>query len=242
MKPEDVLISIGLSKNEAKIYIELLSLGSSTVVMIAKKSKIHRTNVYDALDRLIEKGVVAHTIKENTAYYQAVDPDSLLNLLKDKEVQLKSIIPTLKLNYDLSKETTSTQIYEGVTALHNSFNRFLEVNEPIYTFGVPNQAVKAVGGFINEFHKKRIKKKMFMYHIYNEDAQERIIYLNNLPYTEARYLNKEYDSSIATTICGPIIMLAIFTNNPPVVIVIENQEIASAYKRYFDLLWAIAKK
>ena len=56
----EILEEIGLSKNEAKIYLTLLDLGSATASKIADTSKMHRTTVYDALDRLVQKGIVSH--------------------------------------------------------------------------------------------------------------------------------------------------------------------------------------
>ena len=43
---------LGLVKNEARIYEALLKEGESSVGEIAVKSKVHRRNVYDTLNRL----------------------------------------------------------------------------------------------------------------------------------------------------------------------------------------------
>jgi len=50
-----ILSELGLSKNEIEVYLTLLELGTSTAVHIAKAAKLHRPNVYDALDRLSKK-------------------------------------------------------------------------------------------------------------------------------------------------------------------------------------------
>jgi sugar-specific transcriptional regulator TrmB len=241
MEHEKILTNLGLSQNEAKIYIALLSLKQATVGELAKKTKIYRTNIYDSLEKLIEKGLVAHIIKEGIKLYEASTPENLLNLLKEKELELKSALPTFMLNYSLAKKTTSTYVYEGLRAVKNTLNKLLEYKQPIYVFGVPKEAIEMLGAFMIDYHNRRIKEKIPMYHIYNEDAQQRISYLKTLPYTGAGYLESRYNSAIATNICGDNVALILFTKNP-LIIVIENQEIASAYKRYFDLLWAIAKK
>jgi HTH-type transcriptional regulator, sugar sensing transcriptional regulator len=241
MEAEKILTDLGLSQNEAKIYIELLNLKQATVVEIAKKAKIYRTNVYDSLEKLIEKGLVAYIVKEGTKLYEAANPENLLNLLKEKEIALRQILPTFMLNYSLAKKTTNTYVYEGAQAIRNTLNKFLEYKQPIYVYGIPKQAIETIGPFITDYHKKRIKEKVMMYHIYNEDAQERINYLNTVPYTEAKYLKSEFNSSISTNICGDSVALFFFSKTP-LVILIENHEIASSYKKYFDLLWSVAKK
>jgi len=82
---EDVLGEIGLSKNEAKVYLALLELGSATVGNISKKSKVHRTNVYDSLTKLESKNLVNCIEKDGTKYFNARDPKEIMNLIKEKE-------------------------------------------------------------------------------------------------------------------------------------------------------------
>ena len=82
---EKKLEEAGLSKNEAKVYLTLLSMGSSTAGIIAEKSRVYRTNVYEALNRLIEKGLVSYIFKGHQKLFQAEDPNKILNILKEKE-------------------------------------------------------------------------------------------------------------------------------------------------------------
>ena len=58
------LVPLGLTNTEAKIYVTLIDLGRAQAGIISRKSGIHRRSVYDALERLIEKGLVSY-IKEN---------------------------------------------------------------------------------------------------------------------------------------------------------------------------------
>ena len=80
-----------------------------------------------------------------------------------------------------------------------------------------------------------------MKHIYNEDAKDRIKYLSKMPYTEVKYLPKEYNSPVSTEICGEEVMFVFWKKNP-LVIHIHNKEIATYYKSYFEILWKNAKK
>lgn len=52
-----ILEGLGLSPNEAKIYETLVLRGESSVSDIAVAAKIHRRNAYDAIERLIDKGL-----------------------------------------------------------------------------------------------------------------------------------------------------------------------------------------
>ena len=83
-------------------------------------------------------------------------------------------------------------------------------------------------------------KKISMKHIYNHDAKERIKFLNNLSYTEARYLPKEFDAVVSTNICGDEVALTLWSETP-ITTLIKDKKMAEAYKRYFELLWNAAK-
>jgi sugar-specific transcriptional regulator TrmB len=81
----EILTEIGLSQNEAKIYENLLNLGESNIAQIALKSKIHRRNVYDNIDRLIEKGLIYQVIGKGDSTYKPVDPNKLSEIINEKQ-------------------------------------------------------------------------------------------------------------------------------------------------------------
>ena len=84
---QDVLEAIGLSKNESKVYLFLLRLGSSTATEITKESCVHRSNVYDALESLIKKGCVSYIKKMDRTYFAAANPENLKNILREKQLR-----------------------------------------------------------------------------------------------------------------------------------------------------------
>ena len=235
---EEVLHDLGFSKNEAKVYSALLELGSVPVGKITKISKVHRTNVYDSLDRLIDKGLVAYIMREQTKHYQATNPENLFFILKEKEMRLQSILP--QLHFSTRAVKSRVNVFEGKLGIKNVLNGFLELGQPIMVFGVPKNVSEMVGPFLSHFHRKRVKKKIVMRHIYNDDAKERIAYLNGLEYTEARTLPTKYNSPVATNVCGNQVAM-IMWSSPLLVIHIEDQKIADSYRNYFELLWKQAK-
>ena len=238
---EEILVDIGLSKNETKSFLALLELSAATSGQVADKAKLHRANAHDALERLCSKGLVSHWQRDKIRYYEAADPRNLLNLLKEKENSLETIMPQLQLLRQLALTRSHASIHEGVNALINILHGFLAYKEPILVYGVPRVAPEILKHVIPHFHNKRIAAKVPMLHIYNHNAQERIAYLNTLPHTEARYLPAQFDAQVATNICGDSIALVIYIQ-PVITILIKDQRIADAYKKYFDVLWNASKK
>ena len=232
----------GLSQNQAKVYLALLGLGNSTATAVIEKSKLHRPNVYDALEQLIQKGLVTYVIQNNIKYFQANDPDSLLNLLKEKELKIESILPELKLKQKFAAKTKA-HIFEGISGIKAVTDIILEnidIKKSVLTFGIPNDVSEKMKNFLERYHNLRIEKEITQYHIYNENAQGRIHFLNKMPYTKAAFLPKEYDSPSTTTIFGNYVSFFIW-GDEPLAILIEDERMAKSYTNYFKLLWRIAK-
>jgi sugar-specific transcriptional regulator TrmB len=77
MNEELVLQEVGLTKAEAKVYIALLKLGSSTIGSILRQSGLHSSVVYNFLQRLQEKGLIAYTIHDKINTFHQLIQKSL---------------------------------------------------------------------------------------------------------------------------------------------------------------------
>lgn len=237
---EDVLEDLGFSKNEAKAYLALLELGSASAGQVAEKSKVHRTNVYDALERMLERGVVSYTMISDVKYFQATPPQNLFRLLKEKEDKLTTVLPELLLKLQLSENKSEAHIFQGVKAFMDILYNFLNYKEPILCYGIPKEAPLMLKTLIPHFHKKRLPLKIQMKHLYNHDAQERIGAINKMSYTEARSLPQKFDSKVSTNVCGDEVVITIWIS-PVMTIQIKNKLLAESYKNYFNILWESAK-
>jgi len=83
MKEE--LKNFGLTENEARVYLAIVEIGEATTTPIRKKTDIHMSRVYEALNSLVEKGLVSYFLKNNVKHFQASDPKILIHLLNEKE-------------------------------------------------------------------------------------------------------------------------------------------------------------
>ncbi len=90
MRYTETLQHLGLSPNEAKIYEALIENGESTISDISVTAKVHRRNAYDAVSRLIDKGLCFQVVSPAGDRFGAVDPNKLKELVGEKEKMLKS--------------------------------------------------------------------------------------------------------------------------------------------------------
>lgn len=120
METEQLLEQLGLSKNEVKTYLTLLKLGSVPAGPLIKELGMHRAAVYNLLDILIDKGLVHYVVQANRKYFEAQEPERLIELINTKkqkleqqEIQLKEIIPILTKQRKLEAESQEGTIYKG---------------------------------------------------------------------------------------------------------------------------------
>lgn len=237
---DDVLVDLGLSKSESKIYLVMLTLGRSTATQISTAAKLHRANTYESLKKLVDKGLASYMQQDKTTYYEAANPRALGRIIKEKENKLKTLLPQLLLHKKMAESKGEANVFEGLQALFYQLYDLLDYDDDIRVYGIPESVPQIVRTKIPHFHKERLKRKIRMLHIYNHNAKQRISYLNKMKLTYARFLPEHFDSQVSTFVCGEEIMLVLWT--PSIVITrIKNKRIAAAYKKYFSLLWAAAK-
>jgi len=199
---------------------------------ISKRTKIHRSNTYDVLKKLLEKGIATQSIENEKKFFYPVEPSDLLSYLKQKENFLGKVIPEIEKIQNKPKEERKVIISDGLNSVKNILMHLLECGESISVYGTPKEVIDLLGGFLNEFHRLRIEKKIPIRHILGVDSMKRVRELNKLEFTEARYFPSSYNSKISTNICGDKLVLILW-EVPVSAIVIENKSIAKAYKNYY---------
>jgi sugar-specific transcriptional regulator TrmB len=230
-----VLINAGLSEAESLIYITLLRIGTATVKEIAQECGYHRTNIYDVLEQLREKGLVSSYREGKTTRYSAADPENLLAYLKEKEDWLSGVVPDLKKLQGSAAEAVEVEVLKGEEGMKAIFRDILRENKPWYAFGVRGQFREHLPVYAKQWFRDATRQKLKYYGIYTT-RKDRPFY-----YTGVRFVKEEYNSPVATFIYGDKICINIW--EPALIaIVIKSKEVAQVYKKHFDLLWALGKK
>src|SRR3990172_3301053 len=101
--PDELIVnafeSIGIPKMQTVVYLDLLKNKESTAAQVAKRTKMHRTNVYDTITKLKERNLVFLSNKEGKQMYSALTTDLIIIEEKDKLEQLKSAMNYINTTY-----------------------------------------------------------------------------------------------------------------------------------------------
>lgn len=242
----EILREFNLTDNEIKIYLELLKLGSALAGKLTNETGIHRRNVYDSLERLIKKGLVGYINKNNIKYFKATDPKHFYYLIeKEREVlekrekSLKKFMPQLLLHQNLTTNTQRVTVFEGQKGLIGILEDVIKTGKQNLVFSTSD--IHHINHYLKIFHKKRIKAKIKDKIILNKSKIQRAKKLSKLPYTEVRIMEREFDSPLAINVYANKVGMLLFTETP-LAILIEDNEIANSFKKYFKLLWNGAQK
>ena len=251
MEENAVLETLGLSGTEVKTYLALLELGSVSAGEIIKKTELHRGAVYDALERLIEKGLVSYVIKANRKYFETASTKRFLDVIAKKHEQLEQdklkllqIMPALESRRKLGKAPQEATLFKGNKGLQSIFQDFLDEKQEILVLGAYTTEATALQYFMKfnlpRFHKQRIKQKQTMKYIFPEQSILRAKQVSEYQYTPVRILKAPFASLSSIQIYGDKTAIILWSSDPMGVI-IRSKEIAQSYRDYFNALWNMAK-
>ncbi|MFH1850342.1 MAG: helix-turn-helix domain-containing protein [archaeon] len=246
----------GLTDGEAKVYLTLLELGSSTTGPLIEKSKVARSFIYTILQNLIDKGLVSYITKEKTNYYEAADPEKILEYLGQRQARLeessnriKEVLPRLKL---LRKTAPSTEVrvYEGFNGVKTAFEHHeakLQKGDEYLCFGAFAHQSEKYHLYWMQHHIKRAKKgiigKMLMY---TDTPRDVLVNRNSYPLCDCRYMPAKLKTPAWFLVYKDIV--GIFLQDDPeynikkaMAVEIVNQHIADTFASYFDMFWQMSK-
>ena len=235
----NILQDFGLTKSESKVYLTLLRMRSGLAGEITGKTGLHRRNVYDALERLEQKGLVGFIIQNKRKYFQVKEPERFLEILENKKIDFEKILPKLKSRYETAEAKQEVMILKGKNGLKTAFDDQIRVGKTIYVYGASKKYNSVLKYYSYQHRKKRLKKKINVKIIFNESARgsER----TKMPLAEVRFLPEKFEEVTDTIVYGNKTELFIWTEDP-FVIMIESKELADSYRRFFNLLWITARK
>lgn len=241
---EQTLLKIGLTGNEADIYLALLELGPSLVSKIVEKTGINRTNIYDRLKRLLDKGLVSYVIKNNRKYFYAAEPKRLLRYLEEKEEKikeekemLKKILPELEKIKPITKEET-VEVYKGKEGLKTILEDVIRSKKDILTYGSEGNFSRILRFYFKHYLKRLEKSGVKMKVIFNYDDTRKPF---EWEFAKVKYIPKKYKTPTETTIYGDKVAIFLLREEPKAIL-IKSKTIAESYRKYFNLLWRTARK
>ena len=242
------LVDIGFTQGEEKVYLSLLKIGSSSSGKIARTANVSRSKVYEILDKLSKKGLVAHYKKNNVSYFRAAEPDRILNYLTEKEKTLnkqkeefRKSLPYFESLIGKKEVMKEAEVFEGMEGIKNVREIALKnmgKGEIMYYFGVASSPHTHLLGYFDDWNKRREKKQIGAWIVYNQDARKYGERRKKLKHTKVKYLKTKGKSDAWIEIYRDTVVIGL-KKETPMSIAINNKLVAESFRTFFNIMWEV---
>ncbi len=230
------LCDLGLTENQARIYVELLKNPAQNPSSISKKLSIDRSFIYSILESLTAKGLVSYSIESNKKIFYASNPECLLKNLEERRLKTIKVIEDLKkIKKEDSKEELA-KIYEGKSGFKEYIRQFLNSKSFLTLGGGSNTEFLDLLKFeyphyLDELNKKKIKGKLIT-SLENKKVMSKIYNDSNVKIKTLKSLNTDVNFTIFDN------KLAIWSvKEKPFVLIINRKSVSQSLEKYFKELW-----
>ena len=241
-KLQKILINIGLSGNEAQVYLTALMLGPTTVLALARATDIKRTTVYGIVEDLKQQGLMRVELKGLKTIYQAENPEKLEQVLLDRHDEFKKKLPDFLSIYNFKETETSIKRYEGLKALKHIYYESLKDikhNEEYLVITNQEQWYNLDPDFAMDYIEKRAKLPF--------KIKTRLLFQDSPVAQEHKRFERNFNEQIkilpadtklnVDALILPHKLIITQTVAPITILVIENQSMVNMQKTMFDLIW-----
>lgn len=240
----NIFEEIGLSPNEAKIYETLLSEGEVGASDISTKAGVHRRNVYDTLNRLVEKGLVFKIFQKNENLFKAVNPEKLLEVLQAKENKLTEVLPKLQNLYQSQPKQEAAYIYKGKEGYKNYLRDMARVAEDTYFLGAKGLWFTpwVEKKYLEDYRLAMQAKNKKYFTLYDYRVKEKFPEIFKSVGGDYKILPKNYTPPGVTDVFGNYVVT--FTSvdignvgEDVTIFIMENKLLAETFRTWFKIIW-----
>jgi DNA-binding MarR family transcriptional regulator len=238
----NTLEQIGLSEKEARVYLALLSLESSTAYEIAQHCDVKKPTVYVILEELRRKGLALKVPHAKKALYAARDISEYLSEQRGKLNAVQSIVPHLMSLGGSGKP--NVYFFSGINGLRDALNyKFDAMRDKTFRsfYGDLADADKKVLQLYRE-HDPRAVAAGISYEIImaKQSSSEKYQHLRDLAdkkqQMHIKFLEKyTYPGSISIEIGDGFVRID--DAKRVTATVIEDKATAEAMRQIFNIVW-----
>ena len=239
-----ILEKLGLTKQEAKVYLGLLELQEAQTGSLCKHVGIHSSNIYGVLHNLMKKGLVSYRIQNNIKVFMASPPEALNELFLDKQRKLEeekkevnTLIANLKKKEVKEKPYSNYKYFEGIPAIKAMFH---EINEHMSEGDIERLYASQKGsyehmiGFYNLHHDIRNKKKIKARLIFPKGEAELSKKRKN-QFTDIKFMDLK--NKAEWFIVADRFVMQYTISKKPVAFMIQDKIFVDTFKQVFEQLW-----
>lgn len=241
----EILRKIGLSDGEITVYSALLELGRAPINEIHAKTRIERRNIYDILNKLVDRGLISYVRENKKRYFQIAHPNKIIGYIEERKEDLDTVkreiekeLPSFIKKFESKKSKISAEIYRGTEGIKAIWDDMLNY-DTIFWIGSGRYVPKKLPHFFANWNKKRINLEIKMFNLLRYEFKKEV---KPFRLEHMKFLPKEFSvNPTVIGIYGHKVVNFIF-GDTFFAFVIESKELAENYKSYHRFLWTKVAK
>lgn len=242
----ELLLGLGLTRQQAIVYLALLELETVSVRKVAERTGINRGTTYEAIKALVAIGLASTRYNGKREYYSAETPEKIYDLIRDQRKETwrlmqssKKVIPELLAQSSKPNgRPPLVRYYEDddgiVTILRDVLQTCVSLPTPGY-YSYSSQPLRQyLYRKFPSFTQRRIDEGIAVKVIAIGEGGE------PAPSSERKWLSvAESDRFSSYTIIygDKIALISVSSNYTPYGVVIEDKSAATMQRLLFEQLW-----
>jgi len=241
---------LGITGAEMQVYLALLKLGSSPLSKVVRETGFQKSTVYNSAARLQEKGLVSNVIKDSRKYFEATEPERLMEFIQERkkeldecEEELESTVSKIVKAYGKAKPEAEAHVLAGIEGFKTMRRDVLKNAKGEHLLiGSISREGDVMPKFFKNWNKSRQLKGIRMRVLHKEIARGTKLADKKFmgEYFEGRFLSKEFENPVVINIYGDRVVTVIWEGNYPLCFMLINKGASDAYRKYFNYLWVRA--
>lgn len=240
----DDLKTIGLTDQEALVYLAGLELGPSSILKLAKKVGVNRTSLYHTMGGLLKKKLFVESVQGKKRVFVAEGAPALKTLIQSKLAHVDVIAEGLKALTRTSTAKPIIKFYEGLEGIKTVFRESAKSKEKkTYAFvcidRLATQSSGLVDFWLNEYTALRKKHDNFAQLIMaDSEGGKKYKAMDKEKLRETRLLPAStYNFPAEFMVVDDRVILFVFSEKEQFVVSVESAAIAETLKMIFRLCW-----
>jgi sugar-specific transcriptional regulator TrmB len=238
------LLKVGLSNEEAKVYLACLEINGGPVSTIAKKAGIQRVSCYHTLENLRDKQLVSQVMKNGIKYFTPEPPEQLEKLALEKLNTVKGLLPELKSLSSSLAFKPRIRFYEGRDGVERVFSESLSARGEILGYTNLQSVLDFFPKFFERYTHEKLRRRIKTRYL-SPTTVESVHVMDP-------YLPKDYDPNLIEIllvnkdqfpfeneilIYGNIVGIVSLNPDELLGLIVESPTFARTMKAVFDLAW-----
>jgi sugar-specific transcriptional regulator TrmB len=247
---ENLLLELGLSKEEVSVYLYILKSKPQTAAKIRKKFGFGADKVTNILDNLIELTLITLITEDHNKYYVAQPTANIEKVLEKQKKQMNEMsdrLPDLYEELDKYKKNAPLNSkvveYHGLDGFKQVMWNSTKAKDDIRLFVYSPNGKYLDFNFYDEIRKVYVEREIFSYELFNGTEYDDFTEVKEfLKFYDVRHISPELmEFHHEILVYNDVTAIYKMDSGKTFCMEIYNKKLANMQKQIFDFVWKRAE-